>query len=272
MESTDDSIYVLDRDYRYLFINRKHLTRIGVPPEGYAGRSFSDYHSPDETERFKDKTARVFTDVISIQYEYRRRRDGNYFLHTVSPVRGKDGEVVAITVISKDITELKHIEEMLYTLSTRDDLTGLYNRRGFFNLSEQQLKLAEREKRSLFLLSADFDNLKTINDTFGHNEGSMALKETARILKVSFRESDIIARIGGDEFVVLAAETPNITIDSLTNRLNEHLTSYNRDSGKSYQLSLSYGISHYDPEKPSSLETLLIRADKLMYAHKKHRE
>ncbi len=95
----------------------------------------------------------------------------------------------------------------LLALSLVDDLTGIYNRRGFSALAQQELKKANRIKRGMLLLFADVDDLKKINDSLGHQEGDLALIETANLLKETFREPDIIARIGGDEFVVLAAET-----------------------------------------------------------------
>jgi diguanylate cyclase (GGDEF)-like protein len=100
-----------------------------------------------------------------------------------------------------------------------DELTGLYNRRGFFVSAQQQLKLANRYNKGIFIFSADLDDLKIINDNFGHKTGDSALVETANILKKTFRESDIIARIGGDEFVILGMENPQINTEFI-------LTSY----------------------------------------------
>jgi diguanylate cyclase (GGDEF)-like protein len=92
------------------------------------------------------------------------------------------------------------------------------------------------------------------------------------ILRKSFRDSDIIARIGGDEFVILAMETPITSIEMLTARLKLNLKSYNTKADKSYQLSLSIGMSRYNPENPCSLDKLLSQADKFMYEQKKHRK
>lgn len=107
------------------------------------------------------------------------------------------------------IARIEHarMHERLHTISLHDDLTGLYNRRGFFTLAEHLLKLAKRQQEGLFMLYADLDDLKKINDTLGHQKGDWALIDTANLLKETFRESDIIARIGGDEFVVMPIET-----------------------------------------------------------------
>jgi diguanylate cyclase (GGDEF)-like protein len=111
--------------------------------------------------------------------------------------------IKAVTVISKNITPLKTLEAKLYALSFSDELTRLYNRRGCFTLADQQLKISRRTKKPMPLIFADLNDFKLINDTFGHDMGDSALRVFTAILKQTFRESDIIARIGGDEFVIL---------------------------------------------------------------------
>ena len=123
----------------------------------------------------------------------------------------------------------------------------------------------------MLLFFADLDKMKQINDTLGHQEGDKALTEIATILKEVFRESDIIGRMGGDEFAILAIDTTDETREVLINRLHNILDNYNRPEGRNYQLSLSIGIAHYDPEKPSSLDELMAQADELMYEEKRRK-
>jgi diguanylate cyclase (GGDEF)-like protein/putative nucleotidyltransferase with HDIG domain len=166
----------------------------------------------------------------------------------------------------------KRLEEMVQELRNQalvDELTGLYNRRGFMFLAQQQLKLANRNKTGMLLLFADFNNLKWINDTLGHHKGDMALIETANILKETFREPDIIARIGGDEFGVLAIGSRRDSAEMLISRLQENLDSCNAKGKRRYKLSLSMGIARFDPECPCSIDELLDRADTLMYEQKR---
>jgi diguanylate cyclase (GGDEF)-like protein len=155
--------------------------------------------------------------------------------------------------LSSEVAERKRMEEKLRALSLTDELTGLYNRRGFFMLAEQQLKLASREKRGMMIFSADFDYLKTINDTLGHQIGDIALIETANILKETFRDSDIIARIGGDEFVILAMQSPELNTETITTRMNEKFDVLNAQADRTYKLSLSFGLTNYDPGHPCSI-------------------
>src|SRR5260370_8413738 len=112
--------------------------------------------------------------------------------------------------------------ELRYPAVT-DDLTCLYNRRGFFAAATQQLKLAQRNAQSLLLLFCDVDGLKKINDTCGHREGDLALIRTADALEQSFRGSDILSRLGGDEFVVLALEASNQSEEVILRRLDKNL-------------------------------------------------
>jgi len=271
VESTEDSIYLVDRSYNYLFMNKKHISRLGLSDYEYLGRPFSDFHSPDEIEWFIEKAKIVLNTGNSIIHEHKNLRDGRYFLLTLSPVK-KEEKAIAVTVVSKDITEYKEMEEALRALSLTDELTGLYNRRGFFTLTDQFLKLARRQKEGIFMLYADIDNLKEINDTFGHKEGDIALIETADILKKNYRESDIIARIGGDEFVIIPIGTTGDNIDIITSRFEKSIEIYNSKSKREYKLSLSYGLAYYDPENPCSIDELLTQADKTMYEHKRYKK
>lgn len=173
------------------------------------------------------------------------------------------------------IARIKHVRmhEELRSLLLRDELTGLYNRRGFFTLVEYLLRMAKRQDRGMFMLYADLDNLKQINDAYGHQEGDLALIETANLLKKNYRESDIIARIGGDEFVVISAGTPGDCIDTILKRLQQALEAYNaKRNRRPYALSLSAGIAFYDPKNPCSIDELLAQGDRSMYGHKKQKQ
>jgi diguanylate cyclase (GGDEF)-like protein len=161
------------------------------------------------------------------------------------------------------------LELELRKLSLIDSLTGLYNRRGFFTHAEHQMKIVNRTKNRLTLVFADVDDLKSINDTRGHGEGDKVLVETATFLKTVFRESDIIARVGGDEFVVLVLEN-NSDTDAASGlvRLTENLDAYNASRFSVTPLSISVGAACYQPDQPCSIDELLAQADKLMYKQK----
>jgi diguanylate cyclase (GGDEF)-like protein/PAS domain S-box-containing protein len=192
-------------------------------------------------------------------------------------MRNSDGSPIGILGVTRDITETVQMREKLYALSLHDELTGLYNRRGFLNLAQQQIRIADRTKSDkikimdkILLLFIDLDDLKQINDKLGHNEGDRALIDTAKILKKTFRESDIIARFGGDEFAILALNSSEDKI--LFERLQKNIDAYNALGNSSYTLSISTGVAIYNPENPCTLDKLISRADTLMYEHKKSKK
>jgi diguanylate cyclase (GGDEF)-like protein/PAS domain S-box-containing protein len=159
-------------------------------------------------------------------------------------------------------------EDELREMSLVDELTAVHNRRGFLTVAEQQIKFAHRTKKDMVLFYADLDDLKRINDSFGHGQGDAALVEAAEVLKDAFRESDIVARIGGDEFAVLAIDIAEGKVAALTRRLRERLQARNARPDAAYSLSLSLGVARYDPARPCSLQELLTLADRRMYQEK----
>ncbi len=178
-----------------------------------------------------------------------------------------DNQMILLAI--EDITERVRLEEKLISISITDDLTGLYNRRGLFTLGNKLLQNSKRQQKGLYLLYIDLDHLKTINDTLGHNEGDKALVAIAGVLREHYRESDIIARIGGDEFVVFPVGTTGDDARKIIDRLQKAVAVHNRKSDHEYQLALSAGIAYYDPESDSSISELLVQGDNFMYEQKK---
>lgn len=177
-----------------------------------------------------------------------------------------------VAELEQALGELKQAQETLRNLSLTDDLTGLYNRRGFFTLADQHLKAARRANKEASLIYTDMDGLKAINDTHGHDEGSKALREIAAILRRTFRSSDIIARIGGDEFVILETYAERADTQSSSARLQENLRSHNAQQLHSYELSLSIGIVRGGLDEYPTVEALLTRGDELMYEEKRSKQ
>jgi len=168
-----------------------------------------------------------------------------------------------------EIQERLKAEAEVRQLSLTDELTGLYNRRGFFWLANHQFKIARRTQVFCCLLFVDLDGLKQINDSLGHEIGDRAIVDTAQLLKQSFRESDIVARIGGDEFVIFISVCSPDNRDEFRPRLQENIERFNQEHNYSYQLSISVGATQCALNENVSLEQLLEEADKLMYEHKR---
>ena len=161
--------------------------------------------------------------------------------------------------------------DALRSLSLIDGLTDLYNRRGFNDLGEQYLKLALRSSRPVSLIYLDIDRFKTINDTLGHHVGDRALLCVADTLRDTFRRSDIVARMSGDEFAVLAFETSEENAETLVQRLRTELTELNETTRERFQLSVSIGVARNDGDGALHLDELLRRADAAMYKEKRNK-
>ena len=159
------------------------------------------------------------------------------------------------------------------TLIATDALTGLYNRRAFLLLAEKQMESMRRRRSALLLFYFDLDNFKHINDTHGHRAGDAALKDVAGLLRQVFRESDMICRMGGDEFAVLAQDATPESEDKLRARLTEALLHDNQRSQRPFRIALSVGAVYYDHTcADRSIEDILEHADALMYGNKRQRK
>jgi diguanylate cyclase (GGDEF)-like protein len=169
-----------------------------------------------------------------------------------------------------EIAQRQKIEDEVRRLSMTDELTGLHNRRSFFLLADQLMRTARRNDQSCLLFFIDLDGLKKINDLHGHEAGDLAITAAAQVLKEAFRDSDIVARIGGDEFVVLAANVEE-PADTLTARVHALVDEFNGSDRCRYPIALSMGAVGCSPKELKPLGELLASADALMYANKLRR-
>ncbi len=272
-DTIPDIVMVTDDKYRIKKVNRALADRLGVRREDLFGRyCYEIIHGTDRPPSHCPhvKTINKGKENVSEIYEDNLK---DHFILSSSPVFDSEGSITGAVEVFRDISTRKKMEERLKTTALTDDLTGLLNRRGFFALSEQQCKLADRKKRRLTLLYLDLNSMKKINDDFGHETGDQALMDTAGILKKSFRGSDIIARIGGDEFSILLTEPPETGIENIViNHVQNKLKAFNKKNKRNYKLSFSMGFAHFDPECRCSVGDLINRADTSMYEDKKRYE
>ena len=160
--------------------------------------------------------------------------------------------------------ERHDILQSLYRTTIIDELTGLYNRRGLHTLGNQQVELAKRHNDDIFIFYLDLDGMKSINDTLGHEFGDKALIDTSNIMHKTFRTTDILSRIGGDEFVVVVVKAQHEFIPIIIQRLKEYVAERN-SLNKKYNLSISIGVSKIDLNNESPLDDAIQDADKEMY-------
>jgi len=388
VKSTEDSMYLVDRNCRYLFLNKKYLSRIGLPKEKVVGKTYGEFHSKEDTKEMREKVEEAFETGKFILYEYRNRRNNRYFLRTLNPIKDpKTGIVKAITVVSKDITKYKKIKEELkkseeqlrrifdasneviftkdikgyYThanaafsrilkrplekiigkkdeeiflekeakilrktdlkvlergdtdthediltvdkerrvfkttkvplrneageivglcgfaediterkqreekiryISFHDALTGAYNRNFF---KEEMKRLNTQRNYPLSIVIVDINSLKFINDTIGHIQGDKLLKILVQILKSVSRKEDIVARIGGDEFVIILPRTDENVAQVFCDRVRNKCREHNRKAIHQLSIALGYATQSAQYE---DIEEVLKRADKNMYTEK----
>ena len=207
------------------------------------------------------KGERLYSEVTLV------RSDGSTFLGEVSAklLGTINGENPLLMILARDITERKAVEEQLRTLSVTDPLTKLFNRRGITIAAEQELRHVKRSGGVITVIFMDLNGMKKINDTYGHDMGDSVLVIVAQALRETFRDSDIIGRIGGDEFVVVALNAAMDTAQPMIKRLQERL----KNCDSPFEVSLACGVVEYNPENDLSLAQLLKQADQAMYEDKR---
>ncbi len=257
----------------WLRVNRSLCKLIGYTEQELLNSNFqavthADDLGSDLANLYRLMQAETPTCQVEKRYVHRQGQVV-WALNSVSLVRDADDNPAHFIFQIQDITERKRAEAALHSLSLVDELTGLYNRRGFLAVTEQHLEEIRQNHKKPIILYADLDGLKEINDSLGHHEGDRALVKSAEMLKETFRSSDIIARLGGDEFVVLAAITPEEDAEMLTERLADKFNAINRSGNRPYNLSVSVGVAHFDDEGTHSIEELVAKADRAMYEDKR---
>ena len=238
----------------------------------------------DRSEHLKKLAA---TPTSFAEFELRRSDGRKFWVRDhCRAIKGPDGAVLYLDGILVDVTarktaerkleralrELQITNEKLESLSLTDDLTGLLNRRGFFTLGLQQMRIAKRLKKQLYLIFLDIDALKQVNDAHGHQAGDQVLQSVGAILKGILRESDVMARIGGDEFAVLAMRSKGAGERPLLARLEKGIRAFRLNKASRFRLSVSIGVVRVEPRKYSLLDDFLAHADFLMYQQKRKKD
>ncbi|MBU0681925.1 MAG: diguanylate cyclase [Proteobacteria bacterium] len=274
-ENSLDIIQMVDGDGRILYTNKAWKNALGYSDDEISQMSAFDIIHPDSRSHcqvlFGQLCRGEKVDLMVTNFVAKNGRSIPVEGHINANI--KDGKLVSTRGIFRDVTDRKVFEDKLHAISITDELTGLLNRRGFFTLAEKQLAISGRTGSNLYLLYADLDNMKLINDQQGHKVGDQALKDTARLLREIFRDGDILARVGGDEFTVLLttiAEDQNE--QSVLTRFDRKLAELNNQKNRSFELLISTGIVKQKGKSPCLLEDLMSRADHLMYENKRQRK
>lgn len=267
LEHLGSLVMVLDTEGRIVYANRDWERYTGCSMEDAAGRPVWDLGLlPETTDRFKA----LFADLRPDQFPFKtescwRTRDGEKRWLALSNTAASDsgGEVELVVVSGFDITWLKQAEEQLKHLSLHDPVTGLYNRAYF---EEEMRRLEDGRYNPVGIILCDIDGLKLVNDTLGHDAGDSLLAATARLIRQCFRKSDIIARIGGDEFAVLLPNSSRPIVAEAYQRIMDSVAVYN-EGQPPCPMSISVGFAVTD-RKPAGMSRLFKEADSRMYQEK----
>jgi diguanylate cyclase (GGDEF)-like protein/PAS domain S-box-containing protein len=269
VESGQGLICTHDMEGRLLSVNQAALTLAGMTAEQVIGRNMRDLLVPKAQDLFPLYLERMQLVGTDAGMMYIRAANGRELVWKYRNVRiDEPGQPSYVLGHAQDVTELHDAEERLRQLAMTDDLTGLLNRRGFLVNGSRVLYDAVRQGKGAAVFYVDIDGLKGINDQHGHNAGSALIVAAADTLKNSFRAADLLARIGGDEFVALVIVPPD-DVATITKRLTWHLDKFNGNAGYPYRLAMSVGVAHFDAGGHNSLEALVAAADAAMYRQKR---
>ena len=263
-------IHIKDAQGRYTLINLEAEKLYGVTDEEGRGKTCHEIFPQELADSFAvhDQAVLETGQTVEVEEEW-QREDSLHTYRTIKfPIRNTAGEIVAVGAIGTDITESKKAEERIRHLATHDVLTGLPNRALGMDRLSQALAMARRNVTMAALVFVDLDGFKGINDTHGHEAGDRVLKEVAGRLRACVRETDTVARFGGDEFLlVLTAMTDKAAVATVVAKVLESLSRSFAVDGRVTPLGASIGIALYpgDGETP---EELFRRADRAMYAAK----
>lgn len=267
LNAVTESLLLLDKDGTVLAANETFAKRLRLGLDKIIGANYYDLLPADTAKKRRKQAENVIRNGKPVRFEDVRNK--RFIDQVIYPVCDVSGEVERLAFFGADITRRREMEIELEAMALTDQLTGLYNRRGFFTLATRELRRAQRSKESMLLFFADLDGLKAINDDFGHEEGDRILMAAAKILTQTFRTSDIISRIGGDEFAILVVDADESLMEKLLLRLYRLINNLNIRKLHKSKLAVSIGHTVYDPTNPVSLDELISLADQRMYKMKK---
>ncbi|MGE5390126.1 MAG: PAS domain S-box protein [Deltaproteobacteria bacterium] len=264
-DNMNDIVLQSDLEGRYLYASPSHERLLGY--SGVPGASFFEFIHPDDQEKVRVAIRQGMETLKPVQVQFRQYQaytDQYIWLESLGSILLNDqGQPVGLQAISRDITARRHYEEQLKYMSFYDTLTGLHNRAYFEN---EMHHLENAGSSPLGLVVCDVDGLKLVNDYLGHHYGDHLLKVVSNLLRKCFRENDILARVGGDEFAALCPGSREEIMQSLMERINKTVEDYN-NSGPRLKIFVSVGYCCCN-DGSITIEEMMLRADHDMYCHK----
>ncbi|MFD2112308.1 sensor domain-containing diguanylate cyclase [Thiorhodococcus fuscus] len=274
VESSHEGIWMVDADGHTTFVNSRMAAMLGYDVGEMLGRCLYDFVPEEWRKTTWDSFGQGPQDAAEQRDVCLLRKDGTQIWTLLSIKRLTDGNdrPSGLLAMAADITDRKRMEDALQNLAISDPLTGLLNRRHFYQLAEGELERVRRYRYPVAAIMVDLDQFKRINDTFGHLAGDAVLQTSAKVMQDQLRSSDILCRYGGEEFAVLLPETDPITAKSTAERLRRSLAAQavETEQGSTIAMTASFGVAALSPESMLSLESLLDYADRMLYVAKKN--
>jgi diguanylate cyclase (GGDEF)-like protein/PAS domain S-box-containing protein len=271
LDSIPDFVAYVDSDLAYQLCNRKYETETGRPCNEFLGKHVVEFIGEQGLEKIQPHVERVLkgepvTYEDRIDYRYHKQQDVQV---QYIPRLSKEGEVAGFSVYVRNITAQRHAEALLRRQAQHDPLTDLPNRILFNERLELAISRANRTESQLAVLFIDLDGFKQVNDSLGHEVGDQVLQDVSRSLLDTLRHNDTLARIGGDEFVLLVEDLKDLEqATSLANKVVDTISSLHTPALHDVRIGASIGIALY-PTHGRDTRTLLVRADEAMYEAKR---
>lgn len=270
LANVDAHIYMKDSQHRFLYVNQKVAELLGLPAEQIINRRDDEVIPAASACQLWQLDNRVFeTGELQAGEELLTNVEGNqhYYWSVKVPFLLADGTPTLIG-ISSDITELHQLKEQLHQQSVQDSLTGLYNRRFFFEVCEKNLSLNARHHLKSVLMVLDVDQFKCINDRYGHPLGDRALTHLGKVMQSVLRSEDVLARIGGDEFAIWLPNTRLSAASAMAERLCQQVMQSPLALHDGDELIITISAGLVENSEGELLESLYARADQMLYQAK----
>jgi len=272
VENTPDAIARYDRNCQYLYANPKMIEKLGVEAGRIIGCIPSGFPGSDSADNYEQRVKQVFSDGQPVDFELScALADGKHSVHYISltPEFNGDGSVVSVLAVARDITEIDHYRRSIHRLAFYDALTDLPNRALLSERMQQTIGDACRHGYRFALLLLDLDRFKNVNDTLGHSQGDLLLRDAAERLQQCVRTYDMVARLGGDEFAILLPQMrENDDVSAMAGNIVKLFEQPFQVSGRELFISASVGVALY-PSDSADIDALFRYADSAMYHAKK---
>ena len=271
VEQSPVTILFTDIEGKITYVNQKFTTLTGYNKEEALGNNPRILKSEKyDSEFYRNMWDTILAGAVWTGEIVNRKKNGEIYNEraNIAPITDENNKITGYLAIKEDITKQKEVEEKMVKFATRDEITGVLNRSAGIQFLEQQIKIAERNSESFAVIYVDVNNLKVVNDNLGHNYGDNLIVEVCGGIKEEIRSTDIVERLGGDEFMIVMPKCDKKESEIIWKRIERAYNYLNNNFAREYKFSASHGIYEYIVGSNTSVDIMLETADKEMYKEK----